>query len=282
MNKVNVIGIGGQRCATTWMFKCLTEHPDVCNIDSKEINFFSDVYHRGYDWYEKHFSPCPAFKIKIDFSVSYLYDLQAPQRTYEYNPDMKIIACLREPISRALDQHLWHISLGLATGENVDFKNALKVNPMYIEQGLYFKYLKNWLEYFPLDEKTKVVLVDDIKKNPENVIKSIYDFLGVNHNFRPSILNREVNKAVIIKSPGFKRITREISYFTKKMGGRILINYLKRKNFDGAIEKLNTKAQNVSIIDIESETERKLQEIFQKENEKLSKLIQRDLLEWSR
>ena len=160
---------------------------------------------------------------------------------------MKIIACLREPISRALDQHLWHISLGLATGENVDFKNALKVNPMYIEQGLYFKYLKNWLEYFPLDEKTKVVLVDDIKKNPENVIKSIYDFLGVNHNFRPSILNREVNKAVIIKSPGFKRITREISYFTKKMGGRILINYLKRKNFDGAIEKLNTKAQNVSI-----------------------------------
>ena len=148
--KPNFIDIGGQRCATTWIFNSLKKHPQVSsNLFVKEIHFFSYWYHKGYDWYESHFRHCSSDKLKGEFSTSYLYDLSAPKRVFKYNSDVKIIVCVRNPVDRAYSQHLWNISLGYVTGKNLVFRNAVKRNPMYIEQGLYYKYIKNWIKYFP-------------------------------------------------------------------------------------------------------------------------------------
>ncbi len=40
--KVDFIGIGAQKAATSWIAKCLIEHPEICLAASKETHFFSD------------------------------------------------------------------------------------------------------------------------------------------------------------------------------------------------------------------------------------------------
>ena len=37
--KVDFIGIGVIKAATTWIFQCLKEHPEICGSSRKEIRF---------------------------------------------------------------------------------------------------------------------------------------------------------------------------------------------------------------------------------------------------
>ena len=66
------IGIGGQRCGSTWVFQALKEHPAIQTAKEKEIHFFSYYYHFGFDWYLKQFGKQKNDKIFGEFSTSYL------------------------------------------------------------------------------------------------------------------------------------------------------------------------------------------------------------------
>jgi len=268
--KPNFIGIGGQRCATTWIFSCLKEHPEVCKTRGKEIHFFSYWYHRGYEWYERHFKKCSNYKAIGEFSTSYLYDESAPQRIYNYNPDMKIIVCLRNPIERAYSQHLWHVSLGHVTGRNLNFQNAIKDNPMYVEQGLYYKHLRRWISYFPLWKKLHVVIFEDMLKGPLSFIQSIYRFLKIDENYVPSSLNKVVNKAVIPKNLKLGRLINKISPIFRIAGMSSFIDFIKY---------LNSQKQE-TICKMNDKTRKELRKIFYKENKKLAILLNRNLTFW--
>ena len=46
------IGIGAQRCGTTWLYESLAAHPEVYVSRPKELYFFTKNYMRGLDWYQ--------------------------------------------------------------------------------------------------------------------------------------------------------------------------------------------------------------------------------------
>ncbi len=45
------IGIGAQKCASTWVYKILQDHPQVGVSTPKELDFFSYYFNYGYQWY---------------------------------------------------------------------------------------------------------------------------------------------------------------------------------------------------------------------------------------
>lgn len=278
--KPNFIGIGGQRCATTWIFDCLKEHPEVCNIEKKEINFFTHYYNRGYEWYERYFKGCSGYKAIGEFSTSYLYDYNAPKRIYNYNPDAKIIVCLRNPIERAYSQHKHHIRLGFVTGINLSFDKAVKDNPMYIEQGLYYTHLKRWINYFQIGNNLLVLIYEDMLKNPLTFIQSVYDFLQINPNFIPSNLNKEINKAIIPKNFKLHRLINKASLTFRAIGMGYFIEFIKFVGIKRAIEYLNSE-KRLNVYNMSDETRKNLQELFYEENKKLSNLLDRDLSFWT-
>ena len=56
--KIDFIGIGAPRCATSWVAQCLMEHPQVCFSSKKELNYFDKEYKyeerlKGYQVYFK-------------------------------------------------------------------------------------------------------------------------------------------------------------------------------------------------------------------------------------
>ena len=57
MQKVDFIGIGVQKAATTWLFSCLKEHPQIrvaVDKNNKELNFFNYNYVKRYTCYMNH------------------------------------------------------------------------------------------------------------------------------------------------------------------------------------------------------------------------------------
>lgn len=104
--------IGAQKGGTTALFEYLSAHPLVCPPSEKEINFFMcpSLYAQGHGFYHQYF-PKKADDneraMSIDASPNYLVSRDAAQRIYEYDPQMKIIALLREPVARAYSA--WHM-----------------------------------------------------------------------------------------------------------------------------------------------------------------------------
>ena len=103
MKKLDFIGIGVQKSATSWVFQSLIEHPEIQAGKEKEINFFNFKYQYGYHWYQNRFFDSEL--LTGEFSTQYFWDKNVPERIYQFNPDIKLILCLRNPVDRAFSQH---------------------------------------------------------------------------------------------------------------------------------------------------------------------------------
>ena len=78
------IGLGAQKSGTSWIYTCLSEHPEVY-MPVKEVQFFSQEsnWSKGYGWYEDILEKCPPGTKAGEFSTSYLVSAAAPQRIYQ-------------------------------------------------------------------------------------------------------------------------------------------------------------------------------------------------------
>ncbi len=109
--KIDFIGIGAAKAASTWIFTCLNEHPEICSDSRKETNFFSRYYNykKGIKYYYSLFSHCSEDKIKGEFSPTYISSPQAPYLIYKHFPEVKLIACLRNPVDRAYSEYNFRV-----------------------------------------------------------------------------------------------------------------------------------------------------------------------------
>jgi|SRR5690625_520161 len=105
-NEPGFIIAGAQKAATTSLHYYLNQHPVLRGSNPKEVAYFHDDrnFKKGLKWYKKAFIDFKnPFKNNLFFETTpeYLYYEKVPKRIYDFNPDMKIIIVLREPIQRA-------------------------------------------------------------------------------------------------------------------------------------------------------------------------------------
>lgn len=187
------IGIGAQKCASSWLHRIAGCHPEVGVSKEKEVDFFSYHYDHGYQWYESRFRHCAGCKAIGETSPSYFCDPRVPARVRRYAPAMRIVVSLRDPVERAVSNHRHEVRVGHVQGD-LSFHAGLENNPMYIDQGRYATHLRRWFRHFPA-QQIMVVLMEDIAADPLGVAQSLYRFLGVNPEFVPSRLREHDNPA---------------------------------------------------------------------------------------
>ena len=105
--------LGTQRGGTTSLYRWLADHPQVHPPLDKEIQFFSVEWSRGIDWYRCHFGPTGDGRLNYEASPYYLYHPCAPVRAASVVPKAKLIALLRDPVSRAWSHYHHNLRLGL-------------------------------------------------------------------------------------------------------------------------------------------------------------------------
>ncbi len=177
MKQVNFVGIGAQKCATTWLQFDLKFHKNAFISQEKELNFFSNYYDRGYAWFDQHFLDGQDAAVRGEISPSYFYNPAVPERVRAYNPEIRLVAILRDPVDRAFSNHLHEIKqkhLAPLEFEGGDGGN----NPAYLEQSRYGEHLTRWRREFGPDQ-LKIMLYEEIRQDPQAAVAEVCTFLDL-------------------------------------------------------------------------------------------------------
>jgi len=277
--KIDFVGIGAPKSATTWVYECTREHPQVRMAlkDQGESSFFStDDFEKriqGYDLFQK--KECKD-KLMGAFNVWYLHHPQVAARIREHNEDMKILAVLRDPVQRAYSEYLHYTSLQENKWDS--FLEAVQKTDKFTEAGFYYKYLKRYYEVFP-EENSLIILTQDIKEDSRQVIRKVYDFLEVDSNFEPPTLGQKV-------SPTKFKLTK-LGKLIHKCIGQPLTKFKagKRLKKSHPVRQLYFKftrfyTQGSSKPPMSKAAESYLRELYKDDIEKLEELIGKDLSHW--
>ena len=167
-SRPHFIGLGAQKAATSWIHACLYEHPNAFLPASKELHYFSRHFDKGEEWYANQFRGCLPHQTSGEISPTYLYDEHTPDRILAWNPEVKLIVCLRDPVSRAVSAYRYEEKMGLAP-QAESLAEAFRARPAYLEHGLYFEQLSRYLDRFPR-KQILIMLYDEIASDPETYV----------------------------------------------------------------------------------------------------------------
>jgi hypothetical protein len=276
---IHFIGLGAQKSGTSWVYACLYEHPEVC-APVKEIHFFSRPrYREGKEWYEAHFTKCGEGKLRGEFSTSYLYSKEAPERIKACYSDAKLIAILRNPINRAYSQYRNSIKAG-EIPESVSFEEFSERETSVREQGRYTEQLERYLTYFHR-EQLLVLIYEDIRKDPVAFMRLIYEFLGIDPDFVSSMVHDEINVARTPKHIGIERVMHHTAEFLRRHGFDRLVHHIRKLGLPDLIRSVNTK-EGAKRGEKPPYDRAALAAYFRDDVEKLSALLERDMnKEWN-
>lgn len=278
---LDFLGIGVQKAATTWLFQCLKEHPEIRVPElriNKEINFFNRNYIKGYTWYHRQFTFGP-WKTG-EYSPLYFPDKNVAERVYRYNPEIKLILSLRNPVDRAYSQHLHEIRQNRIPGSLYRFGEALKYNPTYIEQGKYATHLECWLKFFDL-HKIHIILYDEISSQPATVLRELFSFLSVNSDFQPALLNKRENFAHTYRSRALFRVMTRASKWLQKYVGRSGTDMIRATKIPSLLRTFNEVEFDETLVPPLSEDQLNcLRDEFNEDIQRLESLVGKDLAHW--
>lgn len=191
--RVGFLIAGVQKGGTTALYDYLRDHPDLEMSPVKEPHFFDDEDH--VDWAAPDYGPYEALfsgdgRLKGEATPIYTYWPEALERARAYNPALRIIVLLRDPIERAFS----HWRMETARGaETLSFAESITVGRArvaqartppghhrvysYIERGFYAPQIVRLQGLFPKD-RLLFLRSSDLKAAPRRILDAVCDFLG--------------------------------------------------------------------------------------------------------
>jgi len=191
--------VGSARAGTTSLQRYLRQHPGLFLPKLKEPCFFSfaedkATYKHGKfafavrdpKKYLDLFETAEKEQVRGEISTPYLYLYEktiANIRKYHPHADqLKILILLRNPADRAFSQYMWRVRDGR---EPLSFEEAIAAEQkrkqegysfdyFYTDRGFYFSQVKAYLDAF---QNVKIVLLDDLKERPMEMLSEICEFL---------------------------------------------------------------------------------------------------------
>ena len=190
---VNFIICGTQKGGTTALDHYMRMHSEVCMAKKKEVHFFdNDKYfltnYTPYDKYHKFFNPKKNHKVIGESTPIYMFWINAMERIFNYNPHIKLIIILRNPIERAFSN--WNMEKQRKREKRTfiesiqDEKKQLNKDKKqsrtysYLRRGFYTDQIKRILKIF----KKKQLLClknENLRIKPEETLSLVSDFLDI-------------------------------------------------------------------------------------------------------
>lgn len=199
---IDFVAVGPQRTGTTWLYETLQHHPELYLPDAvKETMFFDRRYDRGIGWYGRYFDDSQDGELCGEIAPTYFDDSTVPSRISDLAPDCEIFINLRHPAERAFSLYLHHLRKGRV---DRDFCQAVEQKPRIITAGHYATHVPRWQSAFG-EEQVHFLFLDDIKKQPQEVLDQICMCLGIGHMEPPDRANEKVNEASMPRFPWLAR-----------------------------------------------------------------------------
>lgn len=279
---------GASRSGTTTLYSYLSQQEDIFMSPVKEVRFFDkdENYKKGESWYRKHFAGWDDEEAVGEASPPYFYhnayssELPA-RRIYEYDPQMKLIFTLRNPVERAYSQYCKNVSQGRETKKfseaiNLELqgrRNPNNTNLCWLEWNKYVKHLDKFADLFGRDNMN-ILIFENWVNEPMSAIKEIFDFLSIERG--PNEVERKMHK----NKGSFPRsvvINRIVNFFTRgKMPYRKVYDNVFAKALYALEKKLNRRPKP----SISAKAKELLRENLADYNQALEKRYEVDISKW--
>ena len=187
--------IGAQNSGTTSLVRYMNQNPDICMFG--EQHFFDRSLHLGdltqNDIHMYENALAADAPIVGETCASYCYLRYCIDRIHEYNPNIKLVLILREPISRAFSQYTMHLHKNGRTLDDVTdgeilehFENEALMSLKDIEsntkryhvaEGYYDEILAYILSKFKR-ENVFIAISEEIRADEQAYYNQIMRFVG--------------------------------------------------------------------------------------------------------
>jgi hypothetical protein len=186
---LNFLGIGAQKCGTTWLYELLSLHPEVRFPAGKEVHFWDSQRERGIDWYRSLFNDQPESVAVGEITPAYaILARDAIEEVARTFPTVRLIYLLRNPIERA-----W--SAALMAMQRAELQIDEVSDQWFIDhfesrgsraRGDYETCIRNWRAAFS-DEQLQLILYERIRVQPFDVYLRCCAHLGIEPHDTPHI-----------------------------------------------------------------------------------------------
>lgn len=280
----NFLYVGAGKSGSTWIFEIFRDHPEIFVPISKDIMFFDRYYHLGINWYLRQFSNAKHEKAVGELSHDYFLSEETAHRIHKNLPNAKIIFCLREGVDRTYSEYLYDRTLFQFVPKDI-YNDGFSFEefaclPQIVRRSDYYNNMKPFFELFPRNN-ILVLFMDDLRNNPIDFAKRLFNFLEVNPNFKSDRINEKFNQARYARSKSLANIAYVGGSILRRLGQPKIVGGLKRQNwFDKILYKsYGYKREKPKIP---KEVILRLQPLYHKDYDKLADLIRKPLpTEWS-
>jgi len=293
--KIDFLIIGAQKSGTTTLYDWLAQHSDIFLPKTKEILYFAkdDFYKRGDAYLNVFYREYNGEELVGGAYVHLMYFPYTADRIHKYNPRMKCIVLLRNPVDRAYSAYWFARRNGwerMKTIEDAlreeDRRKAGKYKEQaeltYLSHGLYADQLQKYLSVFG-EDRIKVVLTDEFRSSTEETMDGILRFLGLASSAAELDLRLDSNRASTAIIPWVHSLILSHDTWYKRLAREIVTDYARalfRENIMVRILAMNAKAYVYPPM--APETRKAMVEYFKPHNERLEKMIGKDLRSWDR
>ena len=284
---IDVIGVGAPKCGTSWLARCLSEHPSVGMADPATLNYFCDdmIWPEfrapaglGSSWLAERFAYRRAGQKLAEISPNYLYDESSPRRIFDHNPRCKLIFAFRHPVEML---NSFYYQIGKESPLPSTLEGFILKYPEIRRLGLYYLHLQRFLQVFPRNQ-CLFLLFDDIQSKPADVMKRCFEFLEVAPDFKPAALHQRINERTVPRSQmvmaALNRVRHLLQSHTSQRLWHLLVWKLNLYRFHRWILRRNLKPAQTGPI--KQETREVLLEYFREDTRALGGFLGRDLSSW--
>ena len=288
--KPNLFILGAMKSGTTLLWKLLGSHPSIYMSTPKEPCYFveptqlrnlhpffwSQGYWQSQERYLQLFQSNNNELFAGEASVYYTHLPRATgvaEKIRQFNPDARLIYIIRDPVERTIS-HYWHGVIH--SNEDRSLLRAISEERQYCDVSYYAMQLMPYLDRFK-SEQIKILTFEELIENPDETIKSIFRWLGLDFvvtihpvipvNITPDIVMQRARWWSIVKRAAGNNgiVLRAIHSIPKPI----------RQHVDLLLSSpINRRNTNIEAV------VRGLQHLKRRQTEELSQLISRDFPEW--
>lgn len=288
--------IGAAKAGTSSLYHYLQQHPEIFMSPLKEPRFFTfedraprfsgpltlmnSTSVTDLAAYRALFDGVRGEKAIGEASAIYLYYYETtPERIQRHVPDAKLIVMLRNPVERAYSSFVYLVAEGY---ETLDFERALEEEerrildhwaPMfhYVRRGRYLAQVRRYLEVFGANQ-VGIFLYEDFARDPGDVVRDIFRFLGVQHTYTPDLSVRYNVSGIPryrLLHAALRHLRRAKPFFPPAVSEPVsrIASTLRRRTL-------------VAPPPMSTETRKRLRELYMPDVLGLQDLIGRDLSRW--
>lgn len=279
--KITFLICGAPKAGTTSLYEYMKDHPNVLMSSNKEPKFFFKGYEKGIDWlYERFFSHYEGESAIGTASAENINRKKVPRRIKEHVPNARLIFILRDPVERIWSHYHHALNVGYLHPDT-SFSSMIREDgnewvKWQLRIGKYINHLCRYEKYFEKSQM-KIVIFRDFARNTEEVVKSLFEFIGVKK--RENInTDKEYNKGKsFLGNPQLYRALYRIwSPIKASLPERALSRLFNlRSTVRGFFFRSGDKPE------MASKDRRYLSDVYERPNTRLQKWLGRDLSHWT-